>query len=360
MSAARFLALLVVLGASACSGPQRERVSACLPKGVTPPVAAAAGTGRASTTLSVLTFNVEGLPWPARSKRTPQLREIGRELAVMRADGEAPDVVLLQEAFSSKAASIGARAGYANYLKGPAADVRRPPTSEGADPSLVDKRKRIKGEGWRPILSGGLYILSDYPLVEVDRQPFRKRECAGFDCLANKGVMHARVAVPGVPSLIDVFNTHLNSRGSAHVSRTRSARAHKLQVDELHRYVEERWDKARPLIIGGDLNMRRAPDRFEHFATTIPYTLVHQYCRKPEAHCDVRISWDGDAPWMDTQDLQAFESGSLVRVEPIRVEAMFDKPWHGETLSDHDGFLVVYRLSWPVGAPQAPAIPRCG
>ena len=71
------------------------------------------------------------------------------------------------------------------------------------------------------------------------------------------------------------------------------------------------------------------------------------------------MSWDGDEPWMDTEDLQGFESGGGVTVEPIRVEAMFDKPWKGDTLSDHDGFLVVYRLSWPAGAARAAPIPAC-
>jgi hypothetical protein len=218
----------------------------------------------------------------------------------------------------------------------------------------------MKGE-WRPIFSSGLYILSDLPLVAVNRAPFRSRECAGFDCLSNKGAMHARLAIPGVPSEIDLFNTHLNSRGHAGVSQDRSLKAHNLQVDELHRYIEAKWDKAHPMIFGGDLNMRRSPPRYAHFAEVMPYPLVHQYCLRKESGCDIRMSWDGDEPWMDTQDLQGFESGGGVTLQPIRVEAMFDKPWKGETLSDHDGFLVTYRLSWAAAAaPRSPVLPPCG
>jgi endonuclease/exonuclease/phosphatase family metal-dependent hydrolase len=350
--------LLLAFAAASCTIPQKQRVSACFPS-VSQPAAAGAQPERGTATLRILTYNVEGLPWPAKGRRTPRLREIGRELAEMRAKGTAPDIVLLQESFSREAARIGARAGYRNYVKGPTAHAPRPPTSDNADPRLVDKRKRTKGE-WKPILSGGLYVLSDLPLVEVDREPFRSRECAGFDCLSNKGVMHVRVAVPGAPTELDLFNTHLNSRGHAGVSQARSLKAHSLQVDELHRYIEAKWDKAHPLIFGGDLNMRHAPARFAHFASVMPYTLVHQYCLRKEAHCDIRMSWDGDAPWLDTEDLQAFESGGGISVEPIRVEAMFDRPWKGETLSDHDGFLVTYRLSWAAGAPRAPRLPPCG
>jgi endonuclease/exonuclease/phosphatase family metal-dependent hydrolase len=266
----------------------------------------------------------------------------------MRANGTAPDVVLLQEAFTSKAANIGLMAGYMNHASGPAAGDRRPPTSAEADLALTERRKRTKGEGFGQFLSSGLYVLSDYPLLEVARQPFRSRECAGFDCLANKGVMHARILVPGMPAAIDVFNTHLNSRGSAGVSSERSLKAHRVQVNEVNRFIEQRWDRRNGLLFGGDFNMRNAPARFEYFAEKTPYRLVHQHCASPTPRCDVQLSWDGDQPWMDTQDLQGFEGGSTVRVEPVRVEAMFDEPWRGKPLSDHDGLLVVYRLSWSV------------
>lgn len=58
------------------------------------------------------------------------------------------------------------------------------------------------------------------------------------------------------------------------------------------------------------------------------------------------MSWDGDEPWMDTQDLQFFWPGDRVAIRPIRVEAMFDGGESGPVLSDHDGFLVTYELRW--------------
>jgi len=277
----------------------------------------------------------------------------------MREKNASPDIVFLQEAFTAEAARIGRRAGYLNYVQGPAARERRPATSDEADPALVGRRKPTKGEGLGRFISSGLYILSDYPVADVSRQPFRSRECAGYDCLSNKGVMHARILIPRMPGGVDLFNTHLNSRGSAGVSHERSLKAHRLQVNEISRFIEQRWDRRFPLLFGGDFNMRNAPARFEHFAMRTPYRLVHQHCLAPKARCDVRLSWDGDEPWMDTQDLHGFESGKGVAVEPIRVEAMFDKPWRGKPLSDHDGLLVVYRLSWSVPSTEQAPIPIC-
>jgi hypothetical protein len=68
--------------------------------------------------------------------------------------------------------------------------------------------------------------------------------------------------------------------------------------------------------------------RFEYFAEKTPYRLVHQHC-----------------------------AGST----PVRVEAVFDEPWRGKPLSDHDGLLVVYRLSWSVRSSLGPPlVPVCG
>src|SRR4051794_29094731 len=53
--------------------------------------------GRARTTLDVLSFNIEGLGWPARTGRAPKLAEIGRNLAALRGAGQDPDLVLFQE-----------------------------------------------------------------------------------------------------------------------------------------------------------------------------------------------------------------------------------------------------------------------
>ena len=349
------MTMLAATGAG-CAGFPADRTGSCA-RLLT--VADRAG-GLREAEISVLTYNVEGLPWPIRKGRSSRLREIARQLSAMRAAGTAPDIVLLQEAFSGSAVAIGRRAGYANFVRGPAAGARRPPTSQEAERALVGNRKRRKGEGLRRLMPSGLYILSDFPVAAAERQPFRARECAGFDCLSNKGLLHARIAVPGVPDPLEVFNTHLNSRGSTGVSEERSLLAHRLQVDETNRFIEARREPANPLIFGGDFNMRHAPGRFEHFALRQQWPLVHQHCLSEGAACDVRLSWDGDAPWMDTQDLQGFASGARVQVRPVRVDAMFDEPWKGRPLADHDGLLVVYRLSWH-GEPGEPdtAQSRC-
>ncbi len=108
-------------------------------------------------------------------------------------------------------------------------------------------------------------------------------------------------------------------------------------------------DRDIPTIVGGDFNMKGSTIRFERFRNvTEPFAIVQEYCTANPLPCDVRISWDGDEPWMDTQDLQLYETGSEVDIKPVRVEAMFDGSTDSPSLSDHDGFRVTYEVSWPI------------
>lgn len=336
-------AAAILLLAGGCASWPQDRYAAC-PDASESPAIARLPDGRQSTTLNVLIYNVEGLPWPARKNRGPSLDRIGQTLANFRAQGRAPDIVLMQETFTSRAARIGAHAGYANAIGGPKRSDMVKDSAVARE--YVAERRRKKGERGPKLMRSGLYVLSDFPVTEMVREGFARNACAGFDCLAAKGMMLVRVRVPGVPSPIDIFTTHMNSGRAARVSLERSGEAHQYQALEAAHFLDEYHEPDNPLIIGGDFNMRRNAGRFDFFSTAIPYTIVHRWCIEKPATCDVKMSWDGDEPWLDTQDLQAFDNGKAVSVEPIRVEAMFDGSDNGARLSDHDGFLVTYRLTW--------------
>jgi endonuclease/exonuclease/phosphatase family metal-dependent hydrolase len=307
-----------------------------------------------SATLDVLTYNIEGLPPPARSGRPVQLRRIGEILRELREKGEAPDVVLFQEAFSGAATKAVVATGYPAIAPGPSRTQSGPlRTSE----VLPGKAKPLKGELGLRFLSSGIVIASRYPIILAKSAPYSRRSCAGIDCLANKGVVLAAIAMPGLPEPIQILNTHMNSQGASRVLPARHLAAHKAQTRELSQFMTRYLDRSRPVIFGGDFNMRRAPERFDLFMHSEPLTLVHQYCLDGAHGCEVKMSWDGDEPWMDTQDLQLFLSSPKVEIRPIRVEAMFDGSEGNPVLSDHDGFRVTYRLRWK--ADQAAAAGLC-
>ena len=301
--------------------------------------------------LKVLTYNIEGLGFPARTGRGSELRQIGAHLAAMRAAGTGPDVVLFQEMFSGDAKRAVAASGYPAITSGPTAKTR------SVDPvreRLPGKSSIKHGEVGVHFAGSGLAIASRFPIIATDMHAYGKRSCAGLDCLSNKGIVLARIAIPGVPTPIDVYDTHMNSRGASKAPAPRNLAAHDRQALEASQFIDRTHNDAFPVVFGGDFNMRHSEPRWDNFTKYQRMLLVHRVCADSASGCEVKMSWDGDAPWMDTQDLQFFWSGSPVAVRPVRVEAMFDGRPESPTLSDHDGFMVTYELSWPAGLAVAP------
>ncbi len=340
---------LVIAGAtlllSGCGVPPPQRALPCsaAPR---PEIVFSADGRTARAQLSVLTYNIEGLGWPARTGRSDKLREIGVRLAKLRAAGAAPDVILFQEVFSDAAKRAVSRSGYPAISAGPRRTSRAP--SDAPVAPLPGKARVKRGELGIHLVGSGLVTASHYPIIFSESRPYGPKACAGIDCLSNKGILLTRIFVPGVPAPIDIYNTHMNSQAASRAPRSRRVAAHERQTRAMAGFIGQTRDPAGAAIVAGDFNMKHSDPRWDHSSRLLQLSLVHQVCSEPAGRCNVQVSWDGDAPWMDTQDLQFFDDGDMVSIRPIKVEAMFDGGPSGPVLSDHDGFLVTYELSWPV------------
>ena len=284
----------------------------------------------------MLTYNVRGLPWPLALNRARALREIGRELAALRREGRQPDVVLIQEGFRAEVATLVRESGYHYWAQGPGRAERTP--FEGV---IVRAHDMLKGEGLGKLYGGGLHVLSDAPILEVRTAAYNN--CAGFDCLANKGAMLVRVQPEWSPTPIDVVNTHLNSRRASGAPRSRTLPVHHGQTQELAAFLDANRETANPLLVGGDFNIRNSPQRYYFDALERPYTVVSEFCSQPGSGCGENAADAAAEPWLRTQDLQGFGQG-LVRVRPLKSGFLFDGG--GRRLSDHEAYLVRYQLSW--------------
>ncbi|MFM7348981.1 MAG: endonuclease/exonuclease/phosphatase family protein [Erythrobacter sp.] len=331
------LALLALSTGGCVSYPSERRVELNAPSAISPP-----------TTLSVMTYNIEGLTWPARTGRGPFLAKMTAEFARMEREGVLPDVIVFQEAFSSDALRTAASTPHANFALGPRARTRSG-LARTKDP-VLRKRNYLRGEWGIRLMGSGLAIASRYPIVAKFGQPYGPTSCAGWDCLSNKSAMLVRIAVPGVPDPIEIATTHMNSQGSSGVSREKQTASHAVQSAELAAFLDKFSDPANPMVLGGDFNMRRNPARFSEFERQNGYQLARRHCLEVAADpakgaaCDIRLSFDGDAPWLDTQDLQIFDDGYRIALRPIRIEAWFDGEDAGGKLSDHDAYIVTYAI----------------
>ncbi len=316
------------------------------PAARTGPVPTAQTDGAMTLRLSLLTYNVAGLPWPQRSGTRAAM---GRIEAAWSAEfgATSPDILVVQEAFVPSSTRLPLRVGYANMVRGPLRMDRAKPLIDPASPAFRRARRMRKGEGVGAVVGSGLLLATDLAIVSNVSRPFGRSSCAGYDCLSNKGVQLVEIAVPGMPEPLFVLNTHLNSRGSTGVSEERSLYAYRRQIREIEALLAREWRGRGPLIWAGDFNARHDPDRFEAKEEHIPGELAHRFCMVNPARCMVRMSWDSDEPWMDTQDLQGFLPGRLVSLEPVEIRARFDRPVDGRMLSDHDGLEVTWELRWP-------------
>lgn len=307
---------------------------------------------RQTVQLSVLTYNIHGLPWPIADGRGAALRAIGRELAAMREAGRRPDVVLIQEGFRGEIADLVKVSGYRFWAAGPSRSDRPPDAPPGRASAYKAVRYPMAGEGWGKFTGSGLHILSDLPILEVRSEPYRA--CAGLDCLANKGVMLARIALPGGAGEIDIVNTHMNARGASRTPIARTLRAHNLQTEQLVSFIKREHAADIPLLVGGDFNVRGAPARYDYEGDARPYTVVSQFCDALDAHCEGQSPAAARKPWLGSQDLQAFRPGGPVNVLPVRVATVFDAARGERALSDHVGYLVRYQLDWSQTPPAPP------
>ena len=345
----------IALVPAAAVAPTEATSEIAVPHPVLVPASAPAPAETASTEISVLTYNIKGLPWPFATGRAHALKQIGRELATLRAEGRQPDIVLIQEGFRSEVANLVKISGYRYWAQGPSRSDRASDTPPVDGKSYQRIRYLTFGEGWGKFTSGGLHVLSDAPITDVADVAYRY--CAGLDCLANKGAMLARIALPNVPAEIDVVNTHLNSRRASRTPRGRTMAAYSLQIEELQSFLGHHRAADAPLLMGGDFNVRGSAMRYDRVAYRRPYAVVSQFCSAAPTPCAGQAP--DSRPWLKSQDLQAFESTPSLDIRPIQVETVFGAGPSGVRLSDHDGYLVRYRLSWnPQALATAHAAPR--
>lgn len=300
--------------------------------------------------LSVLTYNIEGLPWPVRSGRQDAFDAMTQRLRAMRLQGNQPHIVLLQEAFSDGARSIGRAAGYRYVVNGPVSTDTVNARPAPADVDFLSSTRWLKGEDEGKWYGSGLQIASDYPILSVTRAPFPHFACAGFDCLANKGMVAVRVAVPGMASPVAIVDLHLNSRKSSGVEDARSFYAYRLQVDALEQFIARTIPANMPLIISGDFNIGKSPERRNYVAAhlsrfsdgggKIPDALTS--CAGDRQGCPAGLSGEAQRSLRHAKDWQFYRSGAGDALRVRQIDVPFGHASDGTMLSDHIGYTALY------------------
>lgn len=305
--------------------------------------------------LSILTYNVEGLPWPLRFGRSEAFGSITKRLLMMREAGRQPHIVVLQEAFTADAKRIGRESGYRYIVDGPTQDELGEGPATAADAAFAASGRFLHGERSGRVLGSGLQILSDYPILAVRRAPFPQYACAGFDCLANKGMLMALIAVPGFATPVAVVTVHLNSHKASHAAYVRADYAYRRQVDALDRFLARNVAPKLPLIVAGDFNVGRIEGRraylMAHAAKWwngrdgVRMSDAYDDCSRQEAACGRFLDADAHYSFRRARDWQFMMPGQATALKVARIAAPFGHDSQGQMLSDHVGYIAYYRFA---------------
>ena len=237
------------------------------PRPVLASARAAMHAAPAAGPVTMLSYNVEGLPWPLTRGRTAAAAAIAAELRALHDRGDGPQVVAVQEAFGAAQKAIGFAAGYRYAAFGPAAALPAAPAATAAEAAFVEGASFWHGETEAPQEDSCLAIFSDYPIAWVRRIAFPRFACAGYDCLANKGVLAVALRIPGRAAPLIVVDTHLNARAASGVDDARSLYAYRRQVDVLRGFVATLAAPGSPMVLAGDFNIGNDAERQAYHAT---------------------------------------------------------------------------------------------
>lgn len=289
--------------------------------------------------LSIMSYNIKGLPWPIAVGREEAISAIGQRLAAMRFSDAQPHVVLLQEAFGDDANALGETAGYQHVITGPQSS--RSHESHPLGQAFAEGAQWVKGEDSGSLINSGLAILSDYPVIRVERYAFPEGACAGYDCLSAKGVLVAWIDVPGAGEPIAVVDTHLNSRRATHVANERADRAYTWQIAAVREFLSSVLSSGTPAIFGGDFNTGQVPARVAAVSQPLLDGTQTDGLRAVLTDGGVIFGSQNEAQRIvdRNKDKIFFRDGVRVVLRPERAWVPFPITSQ-EPLSDHAGFVI--------------------
>lgn len=331
--------LTILVGASAPAQISRPAIAANL--GQTAVVATPADQ------LTVMTYNVKGLPWPLAQGRPAALAAIGQKLKQLRQLGAQPHVVVLQEAFTPAAKEIARIAGYRFVAIGPRPIDSRSEETAALGREFVENASWTKGETEGTWVDSGLVTLSDYPIEKTVKMAFPMAACAGFDCLASKGVLITWIKLGDGGEPIAIVNTHLNSRGASGVPIERSNSAYARQFDSLAKFIGDNVGIGTSVILSGDLNVGTDPSRrlkLTQAQASLDFSDEALRTLVSKKAFDLSSTKDLAAIIKRSKDMQFFRSGLGSSLRPSLVSVPFGTDEDGSMLSDHMGFVVSYSL----------------
>ena len=274
--------------------------------------------------LRVMSYNINGLPWPLIKDKEKQFTEIARLINEQKKGNAAPHVLLIQEGFRGQSKKLIQDLNYPYVFQGPKDSDLNDTPSSGA------------------IVGSGLWILSQYPIVKSDKLPFGEDRCAGYDCYANKGVAYVQIQVPNIGP-VDIFSTHMNSKKSSGVSDEKVWIAQRKQIQVAHHFLGKNSNAKIPIIFSGDFNVKSNSPVYPDLVKALTLTNVGHFCESFSSICKI-----GEAtPSVDlhvSPDQHFYRENNIFKLNPVYAAKTMRQKIGDKPLSDHLAYIVHYKF----------------
>lgn len=202
----------------------------------------------------------------------------------------------------------------------------------------------------QPIADNELMIVSRFPVVQTNQHIFACRY--GVDGLAAKGVLHARLNIPGAAGSdqVDVFATHLQAG---------SKDARRCQILELADFIYEHADADNSMLLLGDFNIDGAPahqqdkiSEYRFLVNVLTSLRSGHNLRDVGQHLTGGTNYDNDPDKHRARRIDyLFMSGANLRYDPadVRIIDFADLSGVMPTLSDHAAVAALLQLELEPG-----------
>lgn len=216
----------------------------------------------------------------------------------------------------------------------------------------------VEGGGLE-VSGGGLLLLSRHRIITATSTIYR--QSTGDDALANKGVLHARIAPRGHPCTVDAFLTHMQAPEPLWGSVASARRTVEAQIRHLAAFVRACRDPLAPAMLCGDFNvgMYDRRDLYDYLVATLgmpfdpmPATALAGRGRPlgtSESDHDVVSSFHSDHPLRAADDPHRFGASTerldymfcfpgLLYDQNVATSRVVVEQWKpGRDISDHYG-----------------------
>lgn len=257
-----------------------------------------------------------------------------------RADGA--DVVVLQEAFTSRTGIFNDKAlrevmrksGYRHVAAGEDSIL-----TTGAASLIEFATNTSVKDPPRGALSSGVVVFSRHPIVTTRSMSFGEL-CSIDDCASNKGVLYVRVALPDGRDA-ELWATHMQAQKDLDRIRVK-------QVAKFGEFIAKTSTGAPFQFFVGDFNFRSTGrfESFTRFRDAAGATHAGQSCAG-EKRCQVKPKSASSKAAGDVPDHQFFRVGRKGHAIVPR-EVRFDDVYLGrKPISDHQYLSVRYDLVSP-------------